>query len=511
MKLIKIGSAPSCDIVLHSNYVSALHAELTILDSGEIIIEDKNSSNGTFVGTKRITPNSEVSIHRGDYVRIADVDLPWVRIPAAQKASNYRQIVNIGSNFRNDIVVSNGTVSRYHATLKIDKKGRVFICDNSSRNGTQVNGIKITPDKDIRIKKGDIVICGGEDVTDQIAFYIPSSSWKMLAAVVAAACFVGLAGYGVWTWWVNRISPEEYQSAVVYVHTAYHYEVSVHTTYGDITFRYPENEDDFHYSSGTAFFLDREGRMGTARHVAVPWDEAYTKDTREELEKSIQQFMHNQLRTNHVSSQYDLQVLMSTKLGKNLANSCEDIAELNTAINSILNGRISIQGVTDFLAVAYSGRTYSSIQEMSRCKVLAESGNAEKDVALLQLNDNTTPANIKQVFDVQKIKSTVLKPQKDKLYTIGFPHGLTWGIQDKTLTSNMRNTYCSKESGKFNFEFQNTSQPGASGSPVYMEDGRLVGIISKVYSNDNGPTMAAHAAFLRELYEENTRPIATNK
>ena len=49
MRLLKIGRDASNDIVLHSDKVSSLHAELTMLDSGDIQIEDKNSRNGTFI------------------------------------------------------------------------------------------------------------------------------------------------------------------------------------------------------------------------------------------------------------------------------------------------------------------------------------------------------------------------------------------------------------------------------------------------------------------------------
>ena len=75
MKLIRIGSSSSCDIVLHSEFVSGHHAEMILLDNGEIILEDKNSTNGTFVGNKRISPNKEVTVRRGDYIRFADVEL----------------------------------------------------------------------------------------------------------------------------------------------------------------------------------------------------------------------------------------------------------------------------------------------------------------------------------------------------------------------------------------------------------------------------------------------------
>lgn len=102
MKLLKIGSSSSSNIVLNSEFVSSHHAEILLLDSGEIILEDKNSTNGTFVGGKKITPNKEVTIQRGDYVKFADVELQWSRVPALENTSKYKSILNIGTNFRND-------------------------------------------------------------------------------------------------------------------------------------------------------------------------------------------------------------------------------------------------------------------------------------------------------------------------------------------------------------------------------------------------------------------------
>lgn len=58
MRLLKIGRDSSCDIVLTSNCVSALHAELTILNDGQIIIEDKGSTNGTSINGHKLTPHS---------------------------------------------------------------------------------------------------------------------------------------------------------------------------------------------------------------------------------------------------------------------------------------------------------------------------------------------------------------------------------------------------------------------------------------------------------------------
>jgi pSer/pThr/pTyr-binding forkhead associated (FHA) protein len=47
-------------------------------------------------------------------------------------------------------------VSRRHATLKVDGKGKMFIADHSV-NGTFVNGVKIASDVDFPVKRGDSI------------------------------------------------------------------------------------------------------------------------------------------------------------------------------------------------------------------------------------------------------------------------------------------------------------------------------------------------------------------
>ena len=129
MRLLKIGRDASCDIVLNSGKVSALHAELTLLDNGDILLEDKNSRNGTFIMNCPIKPGTQVNVKRGDAIRFADVELLWSQVPQPEDNSNYKAVYGIGTNFRNDIQLVGGSVSRFHATLKIDRRGKAFIVD----------------------------------------------------------------------------------------------------------------------------------------------------------------------------------------------------------------------------------------------------------------------------------------------------------------------------------------------------------------------------------------------
>ena len=73
MKLLKVGRSQTCDIVLNSENVSALHAEIIVVDNNEIIIIDKNSANGTLISGKKVTPNTENKVRRGTLVQFASI------------------------------------------------------------------------------------------------------------------------------------------------------------------------------------------------------------------------------------------------------------------------------------------------------------------------------------------------------------------------------------------------------------------------------------------------------
>ena len=121
MRLIKIGRDPKCDIVLRSDKASSLHAEITILNNGDILLEDKNSRNGTFVMNRPIQPGSQVTIKRGDAIRFGDVELMWSQIPMPEDLSKYKAVNGIGTSMKNDIIISGNTVSRYHDPLKFER------------------------------------------------------------------------------------------------------------------------------------------------------------------------------------------------------------------------------------------------------------------------------------------------------------------------------------------------------------------------------------------------------
>ena len=127
-----IGSGEDCDIVVAQPKVSRRHCRFTEKADG-CLLEDLNSSNGTYVNGERIAAATRVST--GDRITLgALVPMPWPPASGAPGAS----VIRIGRTADNDIVLDDARVSSRHARL-IVSAARTLIEDAGSANGTFVN------------------------------------------------------------------------------------------------------------------------------------------------------------------------------------------------------------------------------------------------------------------------------------------------------------------------------------------------------------------------------------
>lgn len=542
MILLKIGSAPGNDIVVNSPYVSALHAEMILLDNGEILIEDKNSSNGTFINGQKLTSNVETPVRRGDLIKFGNVQLQWHQVPVLENPSKYKTILNLGTSQRCDITVNSQFTSRYHATLFVDKKGKCFIQDNKSTNGTEVKGSKIRPEKKIPIKRGDQVIIGDTDVTEELKPFLPNPfgwlTWVGLA-LGAAAIIVGVIFIiKYWTGTSNNDpdkmtvaqvdalcgNPEKIESASVLVYGAY----SIYLELENNPIHEPVwNEISKDFSrirtgnriyltsmtfTGTAFFLDRQGRMGTNRHIAVPWeyeDEHARKEWQSAGEQYMNDYLPGEIRTNEDVAYYLTHVSPFWEMVR-LQASVEDqgLDYINSLIRQLRNTKYKLVGETDYFGIAYPGRMYVSTDEFQRCNLLDYSESDEIDLALIQLNDPHTPESVEWVYNPETFNTEKLVPQQDRLMWIGYPNGTTWSLDPKIqqLRPQIRETMCSSTPSKYFFDVQGEIIGGASGSPVYeVATHQLVGVVYARLVDGATYGRVVQAKYLKEMYDKETK------
>lgn len=508
MRLLKIGKDASCDIVMHSNKVSSLHAELTLLNSGDILLEDKGSLNGTFIMNQPIKPNKPVKVRRGDAIRFADVELQWSQVPMPEDNSAYKGVYGIGSHFNNDLQISGATVSRYHATVKHGRDGKMYLIDHS-KNGTTVNGTKIPHDTPVVIKKKSSVACGGVPV-DLSKLPWPSNPWPMIIGVVAAVVVLLGAGVGIWKLvansnreWNTTEIYDRYSSSVVLIQGAYHYEVTAGSltpqelySLGIPTRLIPYNggladastlSDAIVYMYGayygTGFFISDDAKIVTNLHVVKPWLEESNQELIKQTEEELKRMLAKQaeIRGTYFSLQYQ-----------------------NTEGLSAYVSQLKIEGKSDGVFFVPNGRYFSS-ENATKCTVLSAGDDINVDVALIQSDKMELPnkkATYVNVTDSIDCSEDALKVGK-KMFTVGFPHGMNIQeyFNEKGVQAFVHSGSITRESNEYYFQFDAVSAGGASGSPVFNEYGKLIGVVNAGVPNEN-INYAIKAKYVKELLEK---------
>ncbi len=173
---VLVGRGARCQIVIRDDEISREHCKL-VKGNGDYELIDTQSTNGTFINGQRVTQrvlHSGELIELGDsvtllYERIATGQLPGAKFktpsepikPALLPVSAFghylvvsrgtdvgavhllnNPIITVGREAKNDIVIAEDAVSRYHLQLKRERTGYV-VEDVGSTNGTFLNGAKL--------------------------------------------------------------------------------------------------------------------------------------------------------------------------------------------------------------------------------------------------------------------------------------------------------------------------------------------------------------------------------
>lgn len=218
MRIIKIGRSKDNDCIFEPESVSRSHAVLT-QDGNRWKLKDLNSKHGTYVNGKKI---SELEVKETDSLRFGAVTTnisgilektnetivkPGPNVPAGSQSRS------IGKNPENQIRINHDDVSRKHAILYKTPNGDIVIEDCGSKNGTFVNGIKVTsqilhPDDTVTITRNYPL--AWEQIFSSVPK--PDTIWKKImkaAAIIVAIVCIGGGGKWIYDEFFGRVSLKE--------------------------------------------------------------------------------------------------------------------------------------------------------------------------------------------------------------------------------------------------------------------------------------------------------------
>lgn len=503
MKLIVIGSGSGAHLKLNSQFVSGYHAELLLLDNGEILLTDKGSKNGTYLNDQRLQPNKDIPIKRGDVVRFADQTLDWRNVPALPMPdiSKIKEMRGIGTNFRNKHQLQGERVSRFHATLTKKNDKNWYIQDHS-KNGTTVNGKAIPSNQDIKLKKGDKILCAGVPVPNP---YGEGSSvnYRKIFMVLSLVLFLCGGTYGIMklinhfpddtsngggsSLITGKITSDEeiyakYKNSTVLLIGFYYYKVTAgnldlekaglptEVIWANNTIQKVDGMRSRMKSfTGTGFFVSNDGKIVTNLHIVRPW--LFDKEL------------------SFISDKYKM--LIAT------------LASENPALNAFTS-QIMVEGVMSYIGMLPNG-AYFSEENLKQCRELVGHDNIEKDVAILQLETKRLPDTNCNIVDMnQAVTNDSEIRVGSHIYTMGFPFGLS--LQDLKTSKGIRilanGGSITQECTEYSFGFNAPSYGGASGSPIFNAKGQLIGVLNSGMTNSQGFNYGIKAVHAKELLKQ---------
>lgn len=495
MTTITIGRHENNTLVLTDSTVSAHHAQLIMDDDAQHgRLQDLLSTNGTYVNDTRIV--GEVVVSLDDKLRfgrheclvrdllpqpetpVSETPLPQEEEPKTVLTSGLSDFKLIGKSEDCDITLSHDDVSRHHAKISRTSVGRVLLEDLGSTNGTYVNGQLVTKQL---LRKGDKVTITRNYPLDWELIYPVSADAEqqeqqkavsrrrlwMIVASVALVLALGVSCYLLFSQHEdNKTSAQNTTVSSVDLYKQYNSAVClIVTTYKADVYCNGMKLGVFEGGAeGTGFFISKRGQIGTNQHVARPW--LALSHGYEEEKAAIEQ-------------------LGLDKYGFD----AHDIDIRNHRVTecfALLNGD--------------KAQEKNCIELKTTC--LTYDDNPDIDVAVLQTKNKRLPD------DVAIVDLSIADPSRNALtegktiYLIGYPYGSDAALNDNMVIHNqIQEGRITQKRGKVDFGHSIPGTHGASGSPIFDEQGHLVGIHYACIDNVEGLYYGIKVQYLLDLLE----------
>ena len=112
------------------------------------------------------------------------------------------------------------------------------------------------------------------------------------------------------------------------------------------------------------------------------------------------------------------------------------------------------------------------------CEEIKGYDDVNKDVAILQTKTRKLPIDVKNIIDINKadLSEDVLTEGRT-VFTIGFPYGADIALDsNQDLKNQVHDGAVTQNRGDYEFGHDAETAGGASGSPIFNDKGKLIGV-----------------------------------
>ena len=315
----------------------------------------------------------------------------------------------------------------------------------------------------------------------------------------------------------------DYRKSVVLIKNSYYFKTTLDNGF-EFFYTIENNEPIFFdkeedaiantgVSYGTGFFISSTGELATNRHVVYPSQETtsisegineYLNDIKYKLKKLINE---NQNENNKLADAYNeyyeyLDYDKKTKLKDEYANRKNEIIELEQYLENLdfnpNNTTTELKRI--FLGIALDDTHITSANDFIECVAIKKSNIEDIDLAIIQIKNKTTPTSVTKVFD---LKNSTLKKElslNDKVFMIGFNHGISLAKTGNGIKSQFTQGAITQDPDHNKILYSIPTLPGSSGSPIIDEWGNLVAVNFAKTGDFQGFSFGIPSLALNNLY-----------
>lgn len=242
---------------------------------------------------------------------------------------------------------------------------------------------------------------------------------------------------------------------------------------------------------GTGFFVGRDGKIATNRHVVNPLNQGmdaagyiaqkiagFKQILGGKIEEKIAE--QNKLRNYFDTNYSSLDENSISELKQAYTNLETQIIEMKGLLNNINynpdNTTIQVHVVD--IGVAYDNTYVTSLQDFKSCVVVKQSGDEAVDLAIIQLKDKRTPEHITAFVPMESFndRENAETAINDDVFMIGYNYGLELAVTKEGIKSQFTAGKITQEPDDNRMLYSIPTLPGSSGSPIIDKWGRLVAV-----------------------------------